>query len=839
MNQRLLAKRVAQAFLPLAAITLSALLLGVYAGGGSAYLLGFVALVPWLLSLQTRRSWSLVLLSGWVMTVAFVLAVFGWFGAAFGAYVGVSQTSAILTLLLLAPVLQPQILVYVLARHWARQRHGPTLSALAGACAWVGCEWVWPKLLGDTLGHGLHASASLRQLADLGGAAGLSLVLILCNEAFALALLRARQGMRALIGPLAAVAGIVLLMLGYGSWRLANVQAAQAQPAASIRIGLIQANISGYEALRKQIGSHGVVRHVLDTHFAMSTHAIREQGAQALLWSETVYPTTFGQPKSADGAAFDREIMDFVETNEVPLLFGTYDLDASGEYNSAALIDPGRGLLGHYRKTHPFPFTEHVPTWLDGPLLRRLLPWTGGWQAGEGPRVLPLRTVDGREVDVLPLICLDDVRSQLAIDGARLGAQAILGMSNDSWFTAHPDGARLHLAVAAFRSIETRLPQLRVTTNGLSAIIDETGEVVARTEMGQQAVLVGEIPVRPAMPSPLVQSGDWVGRAGLLVLTVLALRRLASRQLALRSHAAGWPAHTNSVLVPRGQEAASTFSAEVLLLSPAARTAIGLLRMLAALGLLWLGASMLRGDGLQVSSLAQIEQFALTVALPLLTAWALQRASAAKASIHDGYLRLTQARQEIEIPQTSIAQLRAWWMPLPTAGVDLLLGSGRRFEKGLATRDAQRLLQSLQAAGSPARWSDAASAQIGEHAQLRAAAARPRFDRLLTKFMLLPLLPALIAFHLHQNIAYGGPFGELLTYGFTAWATGVLIWWASWVIGLMMLAAVIRTAIELGVLATWSLAEHRGAVRRWLEDAARMLYYLGVPIWLLLRILLG
>ena len=36
--------------------------------------------------------------------------------------------------------------------------------------------------------------------------------------------------------------------------------------------------------------------------------------------------------------------------------------------------------------------------------------------------MLPLRTADGREVDVLPLICLDDVRSQLAIDGARLGA---------------------------------------------------------------------------------------------------------------------------------------------------------------------------------------------------------------------------------------------------------------------------------------------------------------------------------------------------------------------------------------------------------------------------------
>ena len=46
-------------------------------------------------------------------------------------------------------------------------------------------------------------------------------------------------------------------------------------------------------------------------------------------------------------------------------------------------------------------------------------------------------------------------------------------MSNDSWFTDYPVGARLHLAVAAFRSIETRLPQVRVTTNGLSAVIED------------------------------------------------------------------------------------------------------------------------------------------------------------------------------------------------------------------------------------------------------------------------------------------------------------------------------------------------------------------------------
>jgi hypothetical protein len=49
--------------------------------------------------------------------------------------------------------------------------------------------------------------------------------------------------------------------------------------------------------------------------------------------------------------------------------------------------------------------------------------------------VLPLRLKDGREIPVLPMICLDDMDAGLAIEGARLGAQAILTLSNDAWFT--------------------------------------------------------------------------------------------------------------------------------------------------------------------------------------------------------------------------------------------------------------------------------------------------------------------------------------------------------------------------------------------------------------------
>jgi apolipoprotein N-acyltransferase len=86
-----------------------------------------------------------------------------------------------------------------------------------------------------------------------------------------------------------------------------------------------------------------VVRELLDTHFAMSYDAVERQGADAVLWSETVYPTTFGQPKSEAGADFDREIRTIVDAARVPFVFGTYERDAGGEYNAAAVSSPAAG----------------------------------------------------------------------------------------------------------------------------------------------------------------------------------------------------------------------------------------------------------------------------------------------------------------------------------------------------------------------------------------------------------------------------------------------------------------------------------------------------------------
>ncbi len=807
------------------------MLAGVYARGGHAWLLGFVVLVPWLIALETSATFGASLRSVWLMTVAFTAAVFGWFGVAIGNYTGIGAGAGLAALLVLAPLLQPQLIAFALVRHWVGRRHGPWLRAIAAASAWVACEWLVPRLFGDSLGHGLYPSPLLRQFADVGGVAGITFVLILINECIAIAITGRRAAVRRCASPLIAGIAIFGLLSGYGALRLSSVQSSVARGGTPLRMGLVQSNIYDYERLRQDMGAYAVVRHVLDTHYAMSREMLAQHRVDALLWSETVYPTTFGHPKSEDGAALDREIQEFVASTGIPLVFGTYDLDDHGEYNAAAFLDPGGEILGFYRKTDLFPLTEYVPPWLDGPVLRRALPWAGSWQPGDGARVFPLRLRDGREVPVLPLICRDDVDTALARDGARLGAQLILGMSNDSWFTDHPTGANLHLAVAAFRSIETRMPQLRVTANGISAVIDATGEVNASAPMGKAALLVGEVSVGAPPMTLLVAWGDWVGPVCLGFLALLGLisgiGTWRSRNVVLRD--------ANAV-----SSANAAYRETVIVLTPFWRVAVAALKLVARVVLLWMGVAWMFGDGSRLTSVSGIRLFLALVAAPEVLAWCIARVFSASAFINGNALVLEQRRRRIEIPLLGIAGLRAWRWPLPTTGACIELASGQRWSGGIAVAKLPALVHALVQAGATPALADVKDGTMAAYVRLRTMSPRRWLDHGVVKFVLYPLLLALPAFRLHQHIAFGGTFGEYQTYGLKAYLLALAIWWASWAIGLVLFAAMLRIVTEVGtILALLLLPNRAGAVRQWLEAGARLLFFVGVPAWWLLRLLAG
>lgn len=508
---------------------------------GSSWGAVWVVLVPWLLALDRLRTTRQALLAGWLGAVLFALAVLGWFAGAIASYTGAPVALAWLIIAACGPLLQPQMVAVALVRFWAQARSvGAVRLGLLSAATYVGSEWVSGKLFGDTLAHGLHASAVLRQAADLGGAAGLSFVVVLVNECVVYALARAPRSYREEIGlakrlvGLAAAGSVLLLVALYGRERLA----ALAEPEPLLEVAAVQAGISDYPRLRAELGTYEAVRLILDAHFELSDRGLDATpgSVDLIVWPETVYPTTYGAPKSEDGAAFDREIERFVAARGVPLVFGTYVRIGAEDFNAAAFLEPRDGSavqVASYAKQRLFPFTERAPFWLDHALGRKLLPWLGTWRPGTGPLVVAAPLRSGRRLRVAPLVCYDAVDPELSIAAATEGAELLLVLSNDSWF-AHGAGPHQHLVVSAFRSIETRLPQVRATTTGISAAIDARGEVLASLATGARGALVASLP-RGARERPwAVVAGPWVGPgaaalAGLLGLgTALQRRRVSA-----------------------------------------------------------------------------------------------------------------------------------------------------------------------------------------------------------------------------------------------------------------------------------------------------------------------
>jgi apolipoprotein N-acyltransferase len=284
---------------------------------------------------------------------------------------------------------------------------------------------------------------------------------------------------------------------------------------------VVQGDIAHYRRLRDEVGTYDAVARILDTHLELSGEAFAQGPLDLLVWPETVYPTTFGAPKSEEGAAFDRVIGGLVAGSGIPLVFGSYDAEGGAEYNAAIFLErDGAGRVGFdaYRKAALFPLTERVPAWLEP--LRPLLPWMGTWRAGDGTAAVPLRLAGGREIRAAPLICYDAVEPALAREAVLLGAELIVTLSNDSWF-ASGEGPNLHLTVSAFRSLETRRAQARATNTGISALILPTGEIVARAGVHERTVLVGDLPLVRGVGSLALALGDWLGPLSLAAACLL------------------------------------------------------------------------------------------------------------------------------------------------------------------------------------------------------------------------------------------------------------------------------------------------------------------------------
>ncbi len=484
----------------------------------------WIALIPWLMALKKCDSFRNTFIQGLWLGIFMSIGAFSWVASVLHQYAGLPWVVSIAGLLVFSIGGQPQFALSSILIKKAQAHLSPTMRAgiVALICIglsgfYAGLDWILPKLFVDTLGHAFAHSPALLQLADIGGAHLLTFLIFLSNFSIWLLIekLRSRTEPSAWptlyeVGPvLALLIGSILGGIYYGQNRLIQVREHTSRADRHVQVAAIQANIGDFDKIASERGVRGAAKKVLDTFFQLSDEALKlTPKPDFLIWPETSYPSTFRTPMSSDEFARDQQVETFVRTRGVPLLFGGYDQAHGKDYNAFFYLMPD-GKVDIYRKSILLMFGEYIPGADSFPWIKQTFPMVGNFGRGPGPSVLEVANVKTG-----PLICYEVLFPNFVIDAVKKGSRLIVNVTNDSWFGPYGE-PELHLALSLFRSVETRIPQIRSTNTGISALILPDGSLKQTTRIFTPEILNVSIPIVEPMPTLMMKWGDWFGPTAL------------------------------------------------------------------------------------------------------------------------------------------------------------------------------------------------------------------------------------------------------------------------------------------------------------------------------------
>jgi len=429
---------------------------------------GAVSVAGWfyLLYRSPRRAWLL----GWLYGVGKYAVGVSW------VYVSIHQYGNAPPLLagFLVVLFVSGLALFPLLNAWvfALLRRGrPLGDGLLFVALLVAFEWLLTWLLTGFpwlyVGYA-HLDTPLANLAPVGGVLLVSFALALSAVMAISAVLCSNRAGRALAMALA----LSPWLLGWLAARPAWV--ASGEP---LQVALVQGNID--QALKWQPETRLLIYR---TYLRLSEP---HWDVDLLIWPEAAL-TFLGQE-----AAVALELLDGRgRQTDTALVLGVPEVEwgPSGDVvfrNTAVAVGTGEG---RYVKRRLVPFGEYVP--LEG-LLRGLIDFfdlpmsrsePGAWRQ-------PLLDIGGHLAAMA--ICYEVVYPELVREQARR-ADVLLTISNDSWF-GRSIGPLQHLEMARMRALETGRWMLRGTNNGVTAVIDHQGRMLASLPQFEPGVLRAQV----------------------------------------------------------------------------------------------------------------------------------------------------------------------------------------------------------------------------------------------------------------------------------------------------------------------------------------------------------
>jgi len=414
-----------------------------------------------------------------------------------------------------------------------KNKYGKRTGYLSLVAFWMTFEYIhfnwqlsWPWL---TLGNVFASHVDWVQWYEYTGTSGGTLWILLVNILMVelLTKVRSRKYEIRLIASVAAVLIIPFIFSFFIKQKLATTQTVNASP----NVIVVQPNIDPYN----DKFDASTVSSQLQILISLSEHEL-DSNTRLIVWPETALPELVSQDELQNVSIY-QPVFAFVNNHlNITLLTGAesykiYGPDKAtktarlGErdnnyydvFNSAVAIKAGESFQ-FYDKSKLVPGVETLPDFLlwMGPIFEKF----GGTAGGYGrSRESVVFSEKNNPYITAPIICYESIYGEYVSSYVKKGANLLTIMTNDGWWGNTP-GHKQHLAYARLRAIETRKWIVRSANTGISAVINDKGEVVQTQPWNKAAFIKATVPAETG-ETFYVMYGDFLSKIGVAFAVLL------------------------------------------------------------------------------------------------------------------------------------------------------------------------------------------------------------------------------------------------------------------------------------------------------------------------------
>jgi len=195
-------------------------------------------------------------------------------------------------------------------------------------------------------------------------------------------------------------------------------------------------------------------------------------------------------------------------------------------FNTALFINMG-DTIGLYHKSKLVPGPEKLPFQRLLRPLQNIAFNLGGTvgSLGLSPDRSVFTSTDGK-FTVPAIICYESIYGEFVARFVRNGANLLFIITNDGWWGNSP-GHKQHFSFAPLRAIETRRSVARSANTGISAFINQKGDIIEMTKYWEPGVIKADLKANKNITF-YVAYGDYLGRIATFIAVLLILISITS-----------------------------------------------------------------------------------------------------------------------------------------------------------------------------------------------------------------------------------------------------------------------------------------------------------------------